>query len=682
MPLRTVSPQSVITGWDFSTSGVKCLAFDLEGKTLAEVRLPTDLWTKGGVSEINLMQLEGQARASVRALAAKLRELGRLQDWVAGGISATHHTAGRIDQDHNQVRRAICWNDQTLAKYHERGLDRLGGQAKVRELIGGPWAVRYSLSHLVKDEAKLSPQAWQRTRRILLHGPLAAGYLTGNFDVTSVSSAASTGLMDLRTGQWCEGMLGALKHEENRKLAWQQLPRIVDASEPIGALAPALAMEAGLDMVHRPLLFPTSDDQQAGLVGGGAVDAGQIAIILGTSAVVNASSATLPATDQLDAMRLNWGPYLWMRCYNNGAYFLNEIVGENPDWAELEAAARACPPGSKGTTVLPFVHAEPSLGIDRKLFGWEPKEPKHPGRKFRAALEALAYLIALGVRQHEEAGQKITRISVSGGMARNSLMCEILASVLDKPLELLQSDEGPALGAAVTALAALENYQARQKGDAPSYTVADAVAQMVKFRTPVQPVAEWRGAYEKGLAKFEKRIRSRRKVRRDEPQGVSPESEAALASFLQGVTSPGLPRRATVRASTALLPRWPEQLSGRLSRAAALVRRPVGSTRARCAPKAPKRSASSPRSLGQGGARRPGSSARSCPPAASPGPQDTRPGRPSSHRNTAETGGRPRFRRKGPRWSSSLLRAARATPCGLVPAAPEPRPRRRHRTGS
>src|ERR1700738_1006827 len=123
MPLRTVSPQSVITGWDFSTSGVKCLAFDLEGKTLADVRLPTDLWTKGGVSEINLMQLEGQARASVRALAAKLRDLGRLQDWGAGGISATHHTAGRIDRDHNQVRRAICWNDQTLAKYHERGLD-------------------------------------------------------------------------------------------------------------------------------------------------------------------------------------------------------------------------------------------------------------------------------------------------------------------------------------------------------------------------------------------------------------------------------------------------------------------------------------------------------------------------------------------------------------------------------
>jgi xylulokinase len=509
MPLRHVASASVITGWDFSTSGVKCLAFDLDGNTLAEVRLPTDLWTKGGARELNLMQLEGQARASVRAMAARLQALGRLKDWVAGGISATHHTAGRIDPDNVQVRRAICWNDQTLAKYHKRGLERLGGQEKVRALIGGPWAIRYSLTHLVKDESKLAPADWQRTSRLLLHGPLAAGFLTGNFDVTSVSSAASTGIMDLRSAQWCEGMLGALKCDDNRKLAWHQLPHIVDQFDLVGPLSPSLALEAGLAADQRPLIFPTSDDQQAGLVGGGAVDAGQVSIILGTSAVVNSSSDKLPSANDLDAMRLNWGPYLWMRCYNNGAQFLNEIVGNDPNWQELEAAARAYPPGAHGTVVLPFVHAEPSLGITRKLFRWQPKEPKQDGKKFRAALEALAYLIALGVRSHKEAGQQVTRISVSGGIARNQLMCEILASVLGRPLELLQSNEGPALGAAVTALAALENHRGRQKGETVSYAVADAVAQMVKFRAAVQPVAEWRPAYEKGLSKFEKLLKKR-----------------------------------------------------------------------------------------------------------------------------------------------------------------------------
>src|SRR5580698_9676569 len=105
-PLSRVSPNALIVGYDFSTGGVKALAFDLSGSTIAEIRLPTDLWTDGGVSELNLMQLEGQARASTRLLATSLAIQGRLKDWQVAGISATHHSAGRIDAAGNQVRRA------------------------------------------------------------------------------------------------------------------------------------------------------------------------------------------------------------------------------------------------------------------------------------------------------------------------------------------------------------------------------------------------------------------------------------------------------------------------------------------------------------------------------------------------------------------------------------------------
>ncbi len=508
-PLRCIEPNTVITGWDFSTGAVKCLAFDLEGHTLAEVRLPTDLWTEGGVSELNLMQLEGQARASVRGMARKLGEKGRLGDWAGGGISATHHTAGRIDADHTQVRRAICWNDHSLAAYHARGLERLGGQERARALTGGPWAIRYTLSHLVKDEAHLPATEWERTMYILQHGAIAAGYLTGKFGTVSVSAAASTGMMDLRTNQWCRPMLDALERPAYREMAWKQLPRIVDQYEPIGPLSAELALEARLDAERRPLIFPTSDDQQAGLVGGGAVDAGQVAVVLGNSAVVNSSSSRLPASGNLDAMRLNWGPYLWMRCYNNGAQFLDRIIGAKPDWAKLEVAARAGQPGSDGCAVLPFVNPEPSLGVFAPRLQWFPAEPEDVGRKFRASLEALAYLIALGVHEHEEAGQRVTRITVSGGIARSELMCEILASVLGRPLERLQSDEGPALGAAVTALAALESHRRMQrKIDAP-FTVSDAVAVLVKFKDRVAPNPSWQETYRVGLRQFAERLGGR-----------------------------------------------------------------------------------------------------------------------------------------------------------------------------
>jgi len=511
--LRFVPPESIITGWDFSTGAVKCLAFDLSGQVVAEVRLPTDLW-KGEpyderISELNLMQLEGQARASVRAMVAALRDAGRLHHWIAGGISATHHTAGRIDKNRVQVRRAVCWNDQTLADYRRKGEERLGGSARVRELIGGPWADRYSLSHLVKDEdpSYLSPEAWRRTWRILPHGPLAAGYLTGNFDVISVSSAASTGIMDLRTCQWCREMLGALENQEYRELAWKQLPRIIDMYEPIGRLAAHVCAEVGLVAEEAPWIFPTSDDQQAGLVGGGAVDAGQVAVILGNSAVVNSSSDRLPSSDALDVMRLNWGPYLWMRCYNNGAQFLDSVVGENPDWSALQAEARQLPPGSEGIQVMPFVQSEPSLGIRGVVQPvWYPCRPEKVGTVFRAALEAIAYLIRLGIEAHERAGQQITRITVSGGIARSDLMCEILASVLNRRLERLVSAEGPALGAAVTALAGVETLLRRQHGVGEPFSVAGAVATMVRYAASVNPNPEWVPIYEKEMQKFRERL--------------------------------------------------------------------------------------------------------------------------------------------------------------------------------
>lgn len=538
---KLCTPQrSIITGWDFSTGEVKCLAFDMTGQVLAEVRLPTDLW-KGDppdedISELNLLQLEGQARASVRGIAAQLKELGRPNDWVTGGISATHHTGGRIDENGLPVRRAICWNDQTLAAYRAQGEKRLGGPAAVKSLIGGPWADRYSLSHLVKDEDAdveneddkyLKLADWKRTYRILTHGPLAAGYLTGNFDVTSVSAAASTGIMSFVDRKWNRKMLRALAKAKYRTLAWEQLPRIVDQYEPVGLLAKHVAIEAGVDLKYRPVIYPTSDDQQAGLVGGGAVNDGQMAVILGTSAVVNSSSAKLPDVKDLDIMCLNWGPYLLMRCYSNGAQVLNDAVGADKtwskkEWAALEEEARDVPPGARDVMVMPFPNAEPSLGVtnNKKGIRWFRKKgdqwvktspPKNRGVRRRASMEAVAYMIALGVESHVKAhrsiGCDIEEITVSGGVGRSDLMCEILASVLGRDLKRLLNEEGPALGAAVTALAARESNLRRKRRVKTPFTVADAVATMVKYRKPVGCNEDWAGVYKTGLKQFRQQLK-------------------------------------------------------------------------------------------------------------------------------------------------------------------------------
>jgi sugar (pentulose or hexulose) kinase len=205
-------------------------------------------------------------------------------------------------------------------------------------------------------------------------------------------------------------------------------------------------------------------------------------------------------------MKLNWGPYLWMRCYSNGAQFLDRVLGNNPNWDQLEKAARAVVPGCRGTAVLPFVLSEPSIGVAKPRFQWLPSEPEDIGVRYRASLEALAYLIGLAVREHEAAGQKITRITVSGGISKSNLMCEILASVIGRRLERLVSDEGTALGAAVVALAGMESHRRGHYDIEEPFTVADAVKSIVQFREPVEPVVEWGATYANGLANFAQRI--------------------------------------------------------------------------------------------------------------------------------------------------------------------------------
>lgn len=504
--LKYVEPNELIAGLDFSTGSVKGLLLTPTGETVAEVKYPAEQLGTDGVREMSITELAKQAKTVIVDLGRWLAKNPKSR-LAACGISATHHTAGRIDAANHEVRRMICWNDQTLAKYHAEGLVRIGGPARVQELLGGPWAERYSLSHLVKDESTLSAADWHRTRWMLLHGPLAAGYLTGRFGVTSISSAASTGIMDFRTNTWCKAMLDAIANAEYRELAWNNLPAIIDQFEPIGPLAESYRADATLGDGPLPLVFPTLDDQAAGLIGGGATEAGHVAIILGNSAVVNSSALNAPKSGSLDAMKLNWGPYLWMRCYSNGAQFLDNIVGKSPDWAALEAAARAVPVGCGGVRVSPFVLSEPSIGVGAPRPGWTPHEPTEPGVRLRAAFEALASLIALAVEEHEAAGQTIRRVSVSGGIARNDLMLEILASMLNRPLERLVSDEGSALGGAVVALSGLETVRRRDAGNTTAFSATDAMASMVKFKESMPPNPQWVAAYSTQLREFAKGIK-------------------------------------------------------------------------------------------------------------------------------------------------------------------------------
>ena len=81
-------------------------------------------------------------------------------------------------------------------------------------------------------------------------------------------------------------------------------------------------------------------------------------------------------------MRLNWGPYLWMRCYNNGRSSSIRVLGPKADWKSLEQRGRRVKPGCDGVSVMPFLVPEPSLNvrtIPKTL--WSPREPTDRGQR-------------------------------------------------------------------------------------------------------------------------------------------------------------------------------------------------------------------------------------------------------------------------------------------------------------
>jgi len=98
--------------------------------------------------------------------------------------------------------------------------------------------------------------------------------------------------------------------------------------------------------------------------------------------------------------------------------------------------------------------------------------------------DCLDLLRSLGV----EAGAA----RVSGGGARGGLWLEILASVLDVPLELTASEEGSAFGAALLGGVAGGVFA----------DVHEAVARCVRIAQVVEPDPAWRDVYAALLPRY------------------------------------------------------------------------------------------------------------------------------------------------------------------------------------
>ena len=112
----------------------------------------------------------------------------------------------------------------------------------------------------------------------------------------------------------------------------------------------------------------------------------------------------------------------------------------------------------------------------------------------QAVLEGVAFAIRDSFEVAKSMGIRIERSKICGGGAKSPLWRRIMANVLDLPLDLPQTEEGPGYGGAMLAMVGCGAYG----------SVEDAAAALVRTTKTVFPERELAERYEASYRKFQK----------------------------------------------------------------------------------------------------------------------------------------------------------------------------------
>jgi L-ribulokinase len=143
----------------------------------------------------------------------------------------------------------------------------------------------------------------------------------------------------------------------------------------------------------------------------------------------------------------------------------------------LSALASNQEVGQHGLLALDWVNGNRSVLVDAELSGVIVglTMATAPEDIYRALVEATAFGTRLILASFEGAGVAISEFIAAGGLIKNSFVMQVYADVLARPISVIDTDQGPALGSAIHAAVAAGEY-----ADVPS-----AAAVMGKKRSRV-----------------------------------------------------------------------------------------------------------------------------------------------------------------------------------------------------
>jgi L-ribulokinase len=208
-----------------------------------------------------------------------------------------------------------------------------------------------------------------------------------------------------------------------------------------------------------------------------AVDPGQMLMVMGTSTchIINAESvAEVPG--MCGVVHGGVVPGLWG--YEAGqsgvgdifAWFVDNAV---PPRYHEEARERGLDVhgylselageqrvGEHGVVALDWHSGNRSVLVDHLLSGLIVglKLSTRAEDVYRALIEATAFGTRTIIAAFEAAGIEVAELIVAGGLLKNPVIMQIYADVTRRPLHLIDSDQGPALGAAMHAAVAAGAY--------------------------------------------------------------------------------------------------------------------------------------------------------------------------------------------------------------------------------
>ena len=151
--------------------------------------------------------------------------------------------------------------------------------------------------------------------------------------------------------------------------------------------------------------------------------------------------------------------------------------------------------GEHGLLALDWHSGNRSVLVDHELSGVFVGQTlaTRPEDMYRALLEATAFGTRTIIEAFAASGVPVTEFVVAGGLLKNPLLMQIYADVLNLPLSVIGSDQGPALGSAIHAAVAAGAYP----------DVRTAAAAMGRVRAGAyQPVPENVDAYNALYAEY------------------------------------------------------------------------------------------------------------------------------------------------------------------------------------